>query len=510
MATQKPLVDMIPSIVNHFNSYRDHLEFDHKVFKVYEGQVRKEIEDSLKKEMLSQTAYNRAVQRIPSINILKKATDKLSKLYADTPIRFTDKNPDRDLMHTLEKEMYLNTTMLRANQILNAQNRAAVEFFVKDGIHRTRVLAAHQFLPYSDDKQDPNNMTVFIKLMGKRPIIFEQATDSEGNDLSQNNEVELTDILALYSDDEFLVIDTEGSIRFDVMSEMGVTSTANPFGTIPFVYLSKSDFQLVPFVNQAGFDISLLIPKLLTDLNYAAQFMSHSLIWYKNADLQGAEAHPDAMINLGTAEKDDHDAQIGTIDPKVDIERVLQLTQFEMAGYFSSIGIKTSGASTMMPGREASGISKMIDEGDSSAEQKTQAQKFTIWEHELWSKVDQMQRILSASAAVVERRVFTDNFLDTFVIHYSESRPFKSEKDKIEEIRLLRDSQLISRRRAIHFINPSLSDEQLDEWEAELDKEKEAGMAEMLSIAGREPQPEDDGEENPESVEANPRDDQGA
>ncbi len=491
MPTKKPLIDLVPDILVYFNKYREHLNYDHRVFKVYEGQIKEEIENSLRAEIISKSGLSRALQRIPPVNVLKKATDKLSKLYDEAVVRHTEKDQDKEILKSIDKSLQADTAMLRANQILNAQNRSAIELYVEDGKQKCRVLAAHQFLPYTDNQVNPLVPTVFIKIMGSE-LIKTTATDANGNDMSQDNKLTEVNILALYSDTEFLVIDTSGAIRPDWMQEMGSSNGVNPYGEIPFLYLNKSDFQLVPFVNQSGFDISVLIPKLLTDLNYAVQFMSHSIIWTKNTDIEGAEVHPDSIINLGSNEKDEHDAEIGTIDPKVDVEKVLQLVQFELSAYLSTIGIKSSSVGSLMPGREASGISKYIDEGDVSSEQKSQSQKFKAWELAFWNKLAKMQAVWSKEGLVEEMRLFSEEFTKTFTIHYKESAPFKSDKDKVEEIKVLRDGKLISRKESLRRLNPSWTEKQIEAQLEEIDEEADKDEEMLALIAGREIPPGDE------------------
>ena len=87
MGTSKPLRKLIPDILQHITNQKNNLEFNFRLYKILEGQIRKEIEDSLSRELISQQAYRRAVERIPSINILKRSTDKLSKVYVEPPTR---------------------------------------------------------------------------------------------------------------------------------------------------------------------------------------------------------------------------------------------------------------------------------------------------------------------------------------------------------------------------------------------------------------------------------------
>ncbi len=323
MATQKPLEQMIPEIIEHFNNYADYLDFNYRIYKVLQGQLKHEVECSLQKEIISKPALHRALQRIPSINILKKTTEKLSKVYIERPVRLANNKTDRDIMDNIVRSTHMDSMLSEANAIYNAANSFAIEPYIEGKKHKLRILAPHQFLPYSDNPSNPNEMTVFIKLLGRRVEHVGPVFNDDGT-LLKDQESREVDVLALYSDKEFLIIDSLGGTRTDIMSEMGIPSRNNTLGRIPFVYKSKSKLQLIPFPNQEGFDMSVLVPKLLTDLNYAVQFMSHSIIWTKNTELEGQALNPDSVIHLGDTTADGGDPEINTIDPKIDIENNLR------------------------------------------------------------------------------------------------------------------------------------------------------------------------------------------
>lgn len=477
MATQKPLRDMIPDILAHIEQYSEYLQFNLRLYYLIEGQIKEEIQNSLRREILSTSAYNRAIQRIPPINILRKATEKLSKVYIEPPVRLSDNPTDRDIMHTIARTGSLNNIMQVANFMYNAQNCVAVEPFEEDGKHRFRVLAAHQFLPYSDDPRNPNRMTVGIKLLDRETKEFTPRSNDSGT-ITEKKEIREVTIFALYSDDEFLIIDSGGAIREDKMMEMGIVSDRNPFGRIPIIYRSKSKLELIPAPNQEGFDVSILVPKLLTDLNYASQFMTHSIIWTKNADLSGQEINPDAIVDLGDSSADDGDPEIGVIDPKVDIPNSIALIEYELQNYFSSIGIKTQANGMLSNGRDASGIAKAIDEGDTTATRKMQIDVFRDMEAELWDTMKDMQSVWGSR--MEESRKFSSNFADSFRIKYAEVRPFKTDKQLLEEIQLWREQKLMTRRQAIRELRPDFTDSQIDEWLKELDKEVEDDFNRMM------------------------------
>ncbi len=482
MGTRKPLVQLMPEIIGHYNRHIDYLEFNNKLYRILEGQVRLEVEDSLRKEILSASALSRALQRIPAINMLKKAVDKLSKVYIQAPLRLTDNETDMNIMQNVVHESNLNNRLVEANRVYNAQHTFALEPFVKDGKHMTRVLAAQQFLPFSDDPEDPTNMTVFIKLLGNEEIRIEQKGDDKGNRTDEQSQIRRVDILALYSDDEFMIVDSSGNIRQDKMLELGITSTKNPFGRIPFVVGNRSSFELVPFPNQMGFDISILVPKLLTDLNYAAQFMSHSIIYTKNADLSGQSINPDAIVDLGDRNVDGGEPEIGTIDPKVDIERILKLIEFEMSSYFSSIGIKTSVSGSMSPGKEESGVSKAIDEGDASAEKKVQTEFFREVEARYWELMSAVRPIWIKEGRLLngDRRNFTDKFIETFRMKFAEIKPLKSRMQLLDELKVERELKAISRKQMIRTLHPDFTEDQINKILDELDSEAQEEFEKMM------------------------------
>lgn len=492
MATQKPLAQMIPDIIEHYNRYVDYLEMNRRLYEISEGQLLEEVKKSLAKEIISPKAFERASERIPSINIVKKVSDKLSKVYIENPVRLAEAEQDKDIMKNITKLGNFNHSMGICNFFYNLHRMFAIEPFVDDrGKQSFRVLGGHQFLPFSDDPSNPMNMTVFIKLMGQEQSKISPKYDEDGNKISTEDEIRMVNVLALYSDDEFLIIDTGGGIRRDKMREMGINmppdqlSSPNPFGRIPYYYGNRSKTELIPFPNQEGLNMSVLIPKLFTDLNFAAQFMSHSIIWVRNSDLTGQELNPDAVVNLGERTEENGDPEMGVIEPRVDISNTLSLIGQQLQAYLSSVGIKSSGMSSLSPGQEGTGVAKAIDEGDTTDERKVQVEYFRNAERQIWSLVKSMQDIwVRGNILSIERRRFSPSFEESFEIIFSEMKPLKTMKQKIEEIQLMRDQKLISKKRALKKLFPELTDKQIDEW---LEEVKDEAMEDFEAMIGNSP-----------------------
>jgi len=483
MATQKPLLEMMPDIVMHIEKYREHLNYNLRVFKILEGQLKKEVEDSLRAEILSPSALQRCLARIPSVNVLQKTTEKLSKVYIESPIRISNKKEDRELMDNIVRISQLDAVMAQSNRLMNAQRSCALEPYVDNGKQMVRVIPNHLFLPFSDDPKNPMNMTVFIKYLGSERVVDRTTTDKDGNNIEESKRnIRTIDIFQLFTDDEIIIVDQTGSVRDDWMEKFDLDGS-NPFGVIPQTYINSSEFQLIPFTNQMGLDISVLIPKLLTDLNYSAQFMSHSIIWAKNVNMENMELNPDAIVNLGDGggSGDLHGSpEIGTIDPKVDIEAQLQLIEFELSAYLSTVGIKAATMGSMMPGREASGFAKAMDESDTTAVRKEQSELYRHVERQFWDKMEMVQATWSRMGMVEESRQFSPEFVDSFAIKFAEMKILKTDVEKIEEVKALRELKLMTKKQALRAIKPDLTDEQIEEHLKELKEEGEDEFEEMM------------------------------
>jgi len=372
--------------------------------------------------------------------------------------------------------------MMQSNRLLNAMMSCAVEPYIDENEQRLRVIPNHLFLPFSDNMNNPMKITVFIKLLGSKTIDY-TTTASNGTNIQQTkNNIRTVDIYQAFSDDEIIIFTSDGNVDSEEMNKLGLNGV-NPFGEIPQTYLNLSTNMLIPFANQAGLDMSILIPKLLTDLNYSVQFLSHSILWTKNTNLEDQELNPDAVLDLGSGGgpgDTDGEPEIGTIDPQIEIEGQLQLIQFQFSAYLASEGIQTGNIGSMMPGREASGFAKAMDEGDTTQVRKEQSEFYRHVEKKLWSKIKAVQKVWSEMGLVDESSQFTEQFIDTFAVKFAEMKLLKTDSEKLDETKKWTDLSLMTPKQAIKFLKPDLTDEQVDQWVKELEENNKKELELMM------------------------------
>ncbi len=465
MPTRKPLRELMPAIVQHIRDHIDYLSFNNRLMLVSEGQLRKEIEDSLRKE-LSPRAYEKAIQRVPSINLLVRIIDKLSRVYSEPVTRETSNAGDTELIRFYEVEASFNERMTSANRIYNLHKAVALEPFIQDGCPQIRVLPAHQFLVFSDDPVNPLRPTVFIKFMGSdRSIPF---TDSNGRK-TITDEVREVQKYYLYSDDEFLIIDSEGQARDDRMLDEGQTG-ANPVGRIPFVYVNRSEFRLIPLPDTDTLENTILIPKLLADLNYAVQFQSHSILVATDMDLPADLAlNPDTVWGLKSSDET-RQGRVDAIKPTVDIEQVIMLIKATLSIWLEARNIKAGEMGQQQPGDAASGVARIIDEADATQDRQAQSQRFLDAERDLWDLIRELHNYwVDANLLEETRSKFTEEF--DISVRFGDQKPVVNDMEKIQTAALYLHNKLMTQRQAVRYINPTMSDEQVDKWVADLEAE---------------------------------------
>lgn len=464
------LLDKLPRIVDFIEKEADRLKNAKDKLNIYEGELLPYVEEALRNELNAQ-AYLRARKRIAPINFLPKVIDKLSTLY-NAGISRTLKEANTTSQEILDyyvEQLNLNNSGRISNQQLNLNKYCAWEIYInKNNIPKLRVLPAHQFLVYSDDIEDPTTPTVFIKMLG----FFNKNTGMIDQETEQAI-YKTVGIYKLYTENQIIVVDSEGEIRPEYMQEN--PEGVNPYGVIPFVYIRKSDHALLPYEDTSDVPMITLIPLLLTDLNYATQFMSHSIIYAIDAELNNPSGNPDSIWMIksdvdpsgeGTA-----NAKIGTIKPEVDIEKVITLIQTQLALWLDSKNIKAQSVGGLEASNLASGISKMIDEGDTTQSIKGQMEVYRKAEYELFEKLGIIhnvwvdQGLLAGSE--INRRI--NDLLVTTT--FEEPTVIVDEKERIETIKLKEECGYTSHKKAMMEANPDLTLDEVEELIIEIDEE---------------------------------------
>ena len=464
--------------------------YETKLLYIYSGQLLPYVEEALALEIKDRAALDIAKQRIAPINLCTRITNKLAKTYVDGCDRDVDANTkDADLLNYYEDSLKIDTVLARADKLLELHKYCALEPFFYNGKPAIRVLPADTFKVLSDDPYDTCYPTIFIKYLGTYNDKNE-TVDKFGAMTTTTIRVSEYEI---WTDKEYLIIDLQDNngvksvnVKEDKLLEYGIVKDVeglflNPYGRIPFVYVKKEDFNLIPYPDTDTLQMTLLIPKLLTDLNYAAQFKAHSIFYGIDCEINNISGNHDSFMQINSKEGSTA-PQVGTITPSVDIAGVSQQIELQVGLWLQSRGIRAGATGKPYDSQSISGVAKMIDEMDTTQHRKESIQLWTQIEYQLWELISYMHNMAWSQLEWQYpewRYEFSTDFCKNFSINFNQPDPGLSEADEIANIKALMDMGLISKKTALGRLNPTLSEEQVEEVLSDIEMEKTNGSTEQ-------------------------------
>jgi hypothetical protein len=468
--------DELLILVKQYKSLADTLEHNEALFTIYEGDLLSYVLKDLQAQF-SAKSFEAVKYRVAPINVLKRLVDKLSKIYAKPPQRKITggSQKDQDLVDFYRTEMDMDNSMTLANEFFNLFKTCAIEPFLDRGNPKLRLIPSDRFFVYSNDPVNPMRPTHFVKIMGK----IKRADGRE------------SPLFYGYTDQEFLAFDDKGEIVTEIMMrpDISVLEGKNPYGKIPVVYVNRSKHDLTPKIDTDTLAMTKLIPILLSDLNYAVMFQAFSIIYGIDLDEENLSMSPNAFWRL----KSDPNAasgnkpSIGVIKPEVNIHEVLSLIKAEMGFWLQSKNIKPGAMGNLSVEHMASGISKAIDEMDTSEDRQKQTMFFKDAEADLFDLlINNMHPVWMRDPSFKNRLGFSSGVKIT--THFAEQRPIVDTSKQIDDQIKKLMAGLQDKRGALSELYPDWDDEQLDEkLEAiELDR-----TTEIVEAPGEEVDPDD-------------------
>ncbi len=448
MKTSKPIRQLVPELIGHVRAHFDsHVSYNSKLINISNGNLRPHVEASMKEE-LNPRAFERSRQRIPPINVLNKLQTKLSKVYAETPVRTCGDNLTNEiLMNHYQDGWSLNESLQYANDLLVINKYCALEPYQLDGQPKLRVLSAKDFIVFSDSTINPNEMTVFIKFMGSIRKEIKTTIKGVSNTSGDSKEVAL---FHAYSDDEFIIFDEEG----DVYQEL-----ENPFGVIPFIYIRSNKNELIPTPDSDNLPMTVLIPKLMADLNYAVMFGCRSQVVGIDVEMDNVEFSPDSIWLLSSTSGEGKAPSLETIKSDVDVDKVLNLINNQLGLWLDSKGIKTSSVGKVSVENAASGISKLIDESDASAVNRNYKKVFQGAENALWKLLPTLHDVWIRTEESELKMAFTSDFKVNTSLY--EVKLVPNRKELLEEMKLEKELGIFNKEDAIKRLYPEASDDEI-------------------------------------------------
>jgi len=453
------LRDDMDLIIEYFKSHRYDFYVNNMLIDIFEGNLKPYVLKELQKT-LSEKAFEQIKDRIAPVNVLKKIVDKLSAIYTVAPQRkiLNGAANDQDTLVLYEKEMGINRAMKQAASLYSLSRSCLLQPYINNGVPQARSVPNDRFFVLGQNHIDPMKPT--------HVVTFE----CYGHDKYR---------FYAYTDTEFLIFEMDKNIRFDLMGQLDNSAGINPYGAIPFVYANSSTLKLWPTPDETKIAMTLLIPILFSDLNFAVKFQCFSMIYTIDVDSQNLVLSPNAIWDLKSDATSETKPEVGQIKPQVDIDQVLTLIHSEVALWLNSMGLRPGSVGQLTKDSFASGISKLIDESDTYEARLDLSDSFGEIERQFWDLLMNKMNPVWVSTGQLQANIDFDSMSEVSV-NYTLTPAAQNRASLVQELEAEVKAGFMSQRMALKKLYPDYSDAEID--------------ALMLEINGEKEEPEDGGQ----------------
>ena len=425
---------------------RKFIEHNQILFDITEGDLLTYLTKTLEAQFTGDSAKI-ALERAIPINILKRIVSKLSKLYMTSPTRKTENPTNQELIDYYVKEQDVDTYFNDANENFNTYKNCVLELFEDKNLLNTRAIPSNGFLPFTFNEVDKTSAEGIIKFLlmpgGKKKMW-------------------------IHTDEEFLAVDDTGKIVREDMSE---NDGNNPFKVLPFAYMSRSRYLLIPKADSDLLRMTLVIPVLLTDLTFSSMFMSNPIVYTIDANVDNMKMGPNICWNMKSDEPDKK-PEVGVVKPDPNLEAQLNMIKDILALWLQTKNIKATNIGSMSVENIASGIALLIQEMDTTEDRQAQTVYFKALEKDYWRKLAIMHNELVIAGRIKEKRLFSNPEELIVDVTYGSMKIIETKAEVVERVTKELAQGLTTKARAIKELNPVMSTEDIVTLMKEIDAEK--------------------------------------
>jgi hypothetical protein len=464
-----PLRARIPGLLKLVQARESYLDMNRKLLDVFRGNLLQYVDAALKIQLQDGQSYKSARERIAPINVLRRMIDKQSSIYS-SGVRRTitggSKN-ESTIFSALEDAMKPSQRMQIANEYLNLFKSTLIQpYLSRRGVPSVRSIPSDRFVAYSTDRNEDETPTGFIIILG-------QEHQAGGRVVTNYFAIE---------DLEFVYFNSDGKNITELYAPNNPDGL-NGYERIPFVYVNRDPASCMPVQDTDMLAMSVLIPVLFTDINFAHMYQAFSILYGIDVTDAGLTFSPNAFWSFKSKPGTDQKPQVGTIKPESDISGGLELVAAEFSFWLNTRGIKPGAVGEVNAANFASGISKIMDEMDTSEDRQKQVPFLADAESELWDLVlhtmlpDWQRRPGYAGV----RGIFSPSAKIT--ANFAEQVPLVRRGAVVAEQKAEQDAGYTTRKRAMKTINPTLTDDEIDQLMAAVDEEKAVSTTTALNGA---------------------------
>jgi hypothetical protein len=208
--------------------------------------------------------------------------------------------------------------------------------------------------------------------------------------------------------------------------------------------------------------MTILIPLLLAEVNFGAQYLSNPIIYGLNLELGDGEfsRNADSVLMFRTGTSADT-GSLNVLQPNMNIDAQLKLVQDQLNFWLSSRDIRPNTIGTISSDNAVSGVNLLIQNVDAAKNVAAQADMFKEFEYELWTKLATIHNSLVDAGRIENNGSFTD--VEDISISYVQNKLIETKSDRIDNVSKEINAGVKSKFTAIKELNPDWTDERVQQ-----------------------------------------------
>lgn len=503
-------------------------------YEIFKDRIKKWVVESLQKEGLKEDTLLLMESRASNISICKKVVKKLARAYVNGVERETQDEQSKNAIEELVRELDFNSKMLKTDQYVQLFKNVLVGVLPELNTEESddnsskydlavRVMPPHRYDVIEDYANPEKAKVVILTDFVERNRAYSGQTLLSGDGrmegvvprFDQGNQVD--EIIADHPDDEgrnsrtfiwwsqkyHFTTDDRGRIIPELSPEDG---QSNPIEMMPWVTFAED--QDHNYWAQGGDDLidgSILINKLLTDTYSIAFHQGWGQMVISGKDIPDKlPVGPRKALILPQNSSDDPAPQVYFANSNPPLDAWMSMVEQFTALLLSTNNLSPRTVSGKLDAVDpASGISRLIDQSESTVDIGERQKIFKDNEPIIWEVTRRWVDVLKESSSLSESFDLIGQFKDSTVqLEFNHPQPVITEKEKLENIKARKDLGLDTEIDLIKALNPGMTDDEAEKKLLKIKEQKLENMSRMMNgISQQEDQSQDNQIDDPSAVE---------
>lgn len=483
--TRKAIIDEIKSDGNMSRKRKAY-----KRYECYKDEVSKYVQEQILKQFDPVTVQEMHWS-ISNINVTRKVTDKLSRVYSNGVVRTVgeEKQANEDI-DNIGKALAVDTKMKQLNRFLKLQKNLTM--FVKP--YKCKELGAEKWSirleplnPYlydlledANDRESPigyvlsdyiTSGTAYVS--GTEASTVAQAGRNsnvpvrytgDSQAAAKDDDSEDKSEYVFWTDKYHFTCNCKGDLINDQSQQ-----NLNPIGQKPFVnFAIDQDGCLWAKGGDDLVDGSILINSMITFTNHIGVTQGYGQFWAKGANLpQTIKTGPNKAILLKTESKDDPEPAIGFANANPQLAELRNLIEMYVALLLTTNNLTTKGVSLKLEGGQspASGVALILDKAESLEDVQDQQQIFHDKEPEMWDIIIKWLNLYGSKKLLTKdlQDLTIPKTIEGLRLKFNEATPIMSESEKLANLKLRKDLGINTMIELIMKDDPALTEKDAEQ-----------------------------------------------